>query len=77
MLLFLTSGAGDIILYLFLSILGLIIWFSIMRWAVRSNNIVRNQRAIIYLMKHQLVKQGATGEELKKVEEEIEKILDN
>ena len=64
-------------LYFFLGILALIIWFSILRWAVRSNNIVRNQRAIIYLMKHQLVKEGTTAEELKKIEEDIEKILES
>jgi hypothetical protein len=64
------------LLFFFLGIGALIIWFSILRWAVRSNNIVRNQRAIIYLMKNQYIKQGATAEEMKKVEEEIEKILE-
>lgn len=58
-------------------IVSLIIWFSILRWAVRSNNIVRNQRAIIHLMKYQYVKQGATAEELKTLEAEIEKILES
>lgn len=63
-------------LYFFLGIGALVLWFSILRWAVRSNNIVRNQRAIIYLMKHQLVKEGTTAEELKKIEDDIVKILE-
>jgi hypothetical protein len=65
------------LLLFFMGIGALILWFSILRWAVRSNKIVRNQAAIIYLMKHQLVKQGTTGEELKKIEEDIEKILES
>jgi len=64
------------ILYFFLGVGVIILWFSILRWAVRSNNIVRNQRAIIYLMKHQLIRQGATADELKTVEEEINNILE-
>lgn len=64
-------------IYFFLGIGALILWFSILRWAVRSNNIVRNQKAIIYLMKHQLVKEGTTAEELKKIEDDIEKILES
>lgn len=64
------------LLFFFLGIGALILWFSILRWAVRSNLIVRNQRAIIYLMKHQLVKEGTTAEELKKIEEDITKILE-
>lgn len=64
------------LLFIFLGIGALIIWFSILRWAVRSNNIVRNQRAIIYIMKNQFIKQGASPEEMKKLEEEIDKILE-
>lgn len=64
------------LLYFFLGIGALIIWFSILRWAVRSNNIVRNQKAIIYLMKNQYIKQGATADEMKTIEAEIEKILE-
>lgn len=65
------------LLFFFLGIGALILWFSILRWAVRSNRIVRNQDAIIYLMKHHLVKEGTTAEELKKIEEDIEKILES
>jgi hypothetical protein len=64
------------ILYFFLGIAALVLWFSILRWAVRSNNIIRNQKAIIYLMKNQYIKQGATAEEIKAVEAEIEKIME-
>jgi hypothetical protein len=60
------------LLYFFLGIGALIIWFSILRWAVRSNDIVKNQRLIIHLMIEQYKKQGATEEELKNLKDHFD-----
>ncbi|AEW00977.1 hypothetical protein A4D02_13540 [Niastella koreensis] len=63
------------LLFFFLGIGVLILLLLILRWAVRINNIARNQRVIIYLMKHQFIKNGATPEELNAIEKGIEHIM--
>jgi hypothetical protein len=72
MLLFLTVDSSDGLLYFFIGIGALIVWFSILRWAVRSNDIVKNQRLIIQIMFEQFKKQGASEEEIKKIMKQIE-----
>lgn len=68
---------NDVLLYFGIGLAASVVCYFLLRRAVQSNKIVKNQAAIIYLMKHQIVKQGATEEELKKVDEDIEKILVN
>jgi hypothetical protein len=62
---------NDGFMYFFLGLGALILWYYLIRWSVRANDIVKNQELIIHLMIQQYKKQGATVEEMKKLEEMI------
>jgi hypothetical protein len=64
MLYLLSIEGGDFLQYAFFLIIALVIWFMLLRWAVRADSIVRNQELIIHIMIQQYKKQGATDEEI-------------
>ena len=53
------------------AILGLVIWFYLIRTAVRADTVVKNQELIIHALVQLYKKQGATEEEMKQMEEKI------
>jgi hypothetical protein len=53
------------------AIIGLIIWFFLLRAAVRADTVVKNQEIIIDLMIRQYKKQGATEEELDQLKQRL------
>lgn len=59
------------IVYFFLGLGAIILWFYLLRWAVRASDIKKNQELMIHIMVQQYKKQGATEEELKKLEDAI------
>lgn len=67
----LTIETNVAFLYFFLGIGALILWFFLLRWAVRASEIKKNQEVIIHIMIEQYKKLGATEEEFKKLKEYI------
>jgi len=59
------------IVYFFLGIGAIILWYYLLRGDVRASEIKRNQEIIIHILVQQYKKQGATEEEIKKLEELI------
>lgn len=51
------------------AILGLVIWFYLIRAAVRSDSIIKNQQAMLWFMILQCKKQGVSDEEIQKLKE--------
>jgi hypothetical protein len=67
---FLEMNAAETgLLFFFLYLVGFIIFMACLRWAVRANDITKNQQAIIWFMILQCKKQGATDEEIKKIKD--------
>jgi hypothetical protein len=62
----------EFLTYAGLILLAMIIWFQLLRWAVRANDIVKHQKFILQLLIEQYKKQGATEEELNKLKEEFD-----
>lgn len=50
-------------------IIGLVIWFFLLRAAVRADSTVKNQQAMIWFLILLCKKQGATEEEIKNIKE--------
>lgn len=63
-MLLLSIDASAIIIYLAFGILTIIVWGLLIRWAVRSDSIVKNQQAIIWFMILQCKKQGIPDEDI-------------
>lgn len=55
------------------AIIGLVIWFYLIRTAVRADTVVRNQELIIHALIQLYKKQGATEEEMKQLDERIKR----
>lgn len=55
------------------AILGLIIWFFLIRSAVRADSIAKNQQLILHTLVQIYKKHGATEEEMKALQEEFNK----
>lgn len=51
----------------FFVLLSLIIWFMLLRWAVRADTTVKNQQAMIWFLILLCKKQGVPDEEIKKI----------
>jgi hypothetical protein len=51
------------------AILGLVIWFYLIRTAVRADTVAKNQQLILHTLVQIYKKNGATEEELKQLEE--------
>jgi hypothetical protein len=68
-MLFLSIEPSDMIMYLGLVIISIIIGGLIIRWAVRSDSIVKNQEAIIWFMILQCKKQGVSDEEIQNLKD--------
>lgn len=51
------------------AIIGLVIWFFLLRAAVRADSVIKNQQAIIWFLILQCKKQGATDEEIKNIKD--------
>jgi hypothetical protein len=62
------------LLYFFLGLGALILWYYLVRSAVKASEVVKNQEIIIHLMVQQYKKQGANEEELAKLTAEFEAI---
>jgi hypothetical protein len=54
-------------------ILGLVIWFYLIRTAVRADSITKNQQLILHTLVQIYKKHGATDEEMKSLQEEFNK----
>lgn len=55
------------------AILCLVIWYFLIRSAVRADSIARNQQLILYTLVQIYKKNGATDEEMKQLQEVINK----
>lgn len=55
------------------AILGLVIWFYLIRTAVRADSIVKHQQLIIHTLVQIYKKNGATDEEVKQLYEYLNK----
>jgi TRAP-type uncharacterized transport system fused permease subunit len=55
------------------AILGLVIWFYLIRTAVRADSITKNQQLILHTLVQIYKKHGATDEEMKSLQEEFNK----
>lgn len=53
--------------------LGLIIWFYLIRTAVRADSLTKNQQLILHTLVQIYKKNGATEEEMKQLQEEFNK----
>lgn len=51
------------------SIIGLVIWAYLIRWAVRADSTVKNQQAMIWFLILMCEKNGASPEEIKKIKD--------
>jgi hypothetical protein len=68
-MLFLLIEASEMMMYLGFGILTIIVWCLLIRWAVRSDTIVKNQQAIIWFMILQCKKQGVPDEEIQNLKD--------
>jgi hypothetical protein len=55
------------------AILGLVIWFYLIRAAMRADSLVKNQQLILHTLVQIYKKNGATEEEIKQLEEHFNK----
>lgn len=55
------------------AILGLVIWFYLIRTAVRADTTIKNQQLILHTLVQLYKKNGATEEEMKQLEEVFNK----
>jgi hypothetical protein len=55
------------------AILGLVIWFYLIRAAMRADSLVKNQQLIIHTLVQIYKKNGATDEEIKQLYEYLNK----
>jgi hypothetical protein len=58
--------------FLIPAIIGLIIWFFLLRASVRADKIVKNQEAMIWFMILQCQKLGASNEEINRIKKVYE-----
>lgn len=57
--------------YGFFIILAIFIWFILLRWATRADNIVKNQQIMIDIMIRKYIQDGATPEEIDKLKKNM------
>jgi hypothetical protein len=55
------------------AIVGLVIWFYLIRAAMRADSLVKNQQLILHTLVQIYKKNGATDEELKQLEDHFNK----
>lgn len=55
------------------AIIGLVIWFFLIRAAMRADSVVKNQQFILYTLVQIYKKNGATEEEIKQLEKYFNK----
>lgn len=51
------------------SIIGLVIWAYLIRWAVRADSTVKNQQAMIWFLILMAKKQGVSDEDIQKIKD--------
>ena len=68
-MLLLSITPSEMMMYLGFGILSIIVWALLIRWAVRSDSIVKNQEAIIWFIILQCKKQGVPDEEIQNLKD--------